>query len=48
MEISSFPKAAAAAQSAAHALPDEASVVSSRAAVKIIFDLWSIKNNVMG
>ena len=37
MEISSFSKAAAAPQSAPHALPNEASAVSSRAAVKYIF-----------
>ena len=37
MEISSLPKAAAAPQSAPHALPNEASAVSSRATVKNIF-----------
>ena len=48
MEISSFPKAAAAPQSAPPALPNEASAVSTRAAVKNIFNGRSIKNNVMG
>ena len=48
MEISSFPKAAAAPQSAPHALPNEASAVSSRAAVKNMFDGRCLKNNVMG
>ena len=38
MEISSFPKAAAAPQSGPHALPNEASAVSSRAAIRHIFD----------
>ena len=37
MEISSIPKAAAAPQSAPHALPNEASAVSSRAAINHIF-----------
>ena len=37
IEISSFPKAAAAPQSAPHALPNEASAVSSRALIKYIF-----------
>ena len=36
-EISSFPKAAAAPQSAPHAFPNEASAVCSRAAIKYIF-----------
>ena len=48
MEISSFPKAAAALQSAPHASLNENSAVSSRAAVKNIFDGRSLKNNVMG
>ena len=48
MMMSSFPKAAAAPQSAPFAVPNEASAVSSRAAVKNIFDGRSRKNNVMG
>ena len=48
MEISYFPNAAAAPQSVPHTLPNEASAVSSRAAVKNILDRRCLKNNVMG
>ena len=48
IEFSSFFKAAAAPQSAPHALPSEASAVSNRSADKNIFDGRRLKNNVMG